>query len=682
MEEKGMNMKRLALMLALVLALCLGLSAAAETLGDDTAEVEAAANDPVLATAKGGAIEVRKSEVEADYEEALAYYLNMYTQYGYQVDEYDVSFQENVANTVVESAVDLKVIEAYAKENGYEVTEEKQAGFAQQAAETLEKAKEEYRTYLQQYGLEGDELEQTIEEAIRTSGYTEEALAKQAAMTDMVEYVYSLATADVSVTEEDVKEEFDAAVAEQKASFDENADEYINTYLSDGEILYTPEGVRIVRSIYIAKEEEVATPEEATAEEATPAQAEGIENMTGLAKAEAVLAAIEGGQSFDDAMAAYNEDTSSAEEMQKGYPVSAGSTLYGEEFVNAAMALEKVGDVSPVVDTEYGYFILSYASDVASGTVDFEAIKEKKTEEVLENHKQEAYSTLVTETLTAAEIQYGDFTTLYHVYVGQEMGKEVAYGTIAEAAEILDKPEGIAVAQAAAGTTFDILGRIESGNEVYAFVAVPGTEIKGYVPANALNAVEEAEALSNDNTALVERKNVENAQPIFTIAMNDGSLIYGELYPEKAPESVGNFAELANSSFYDGLTFHRVIAGFMIQGGDPNGDGTGGPEYSIKGEFSQNGVENDLSHVRGVLSMARSQEMDSAGSQFFIMHADGDFLDGQYAAFGMVLGGLETVDVIASVPTDSNDKPRNDQIIRTIYVETHGNTYSFTKITD
>ena len=213
-------------------------------------------------------------------------------------------------------------------------------------------------------------------------------------------------------------------------------------------------------------------------------------------------------------------------------------------------------------------------------------------------------------------------------------------------------------------------------------MAVPGTEIKGYVPANALNAVEEAEALSNDNTALVERKNVENAQPIFTIAMNDGSLIYGELYPEKAPESVGNFAELANSSFYDGLTFHRVIAGFMIQGGDPNGDGTGGPEYSIKGEFSQNGVENDLSHVRGVLSMARSQEMDSAGSQFFIMHADGDFLDGQYAAFGMVLGGLETVDVIASVPTDSNDKPRNDQIIRTIYVETHGNTYSFTKITD
>ncbi|MCI7735648.1 MAG: peptidylprolyl isomerase [Clostridiales bacterium] len=164
--------------------------------------------------------------------------------------------------------------------------------------------------------------------------------------------------------------------------------------------------------------------------------------------------------------------------------------------------------------------------------------------------------------------------------------------------------------------------------------------------------------------------------------MNDGSLIYGELYPDVAPETVGNFISLAGEGFYDGLTFHRVIPGFMIQGGDPNGDGTGGPGYAIRGEFSNNGVQNDLSHTRGVLSMARSSAMDSAGSQFFIMHADNDYLDGDYAAFGMVLGGIETVDLIASVPTDSNDKPRNEQAMRTIYVETYGKTYTFTRLED
>ena len=155
-----------------------------------------------------------------------------------------------------------------------------------------------------------------------------------------------------------------------------------------------------------------------------------------------------------------------------------------------------------------------------------------------------------------------------------------------------------------------------------------------------------------------------------------------ELYPEIAPNSVNNFISLVKKGFYDGLIFHRVIRGFMIQGGCPLGQGTGGPGYQIKGEFSMNGVENDLSHVRGVLSMARSSSNDSAGSQFFIMHADSESLDGNYAAFGMVLGGLDTVDVIASVPTDSNDKPRTEQVMRTVYVETYGKTYTFTKLED
>ncbi|MBQ8095379.1 MAG: peptidylprolyl isomerase [Clostridia bacterium] len=164
--------------------------------------------------------------------------------------------------------------------------------------------------------------------------------------------------------------------------------------------------------------------------------------------------------------------------------------------------------------------------------------------------------------------------------------------------------------------------------------------------------------------------------------MKDGSVMYGELYPAIAPETVANFVELSNSNFYDGLIFHRVIPGFVIQGGDPNGDGTGGPDYTIKGEFKENGVENTLSHTRGVLSMARSNDFDSAGSQFFIMHADNEVLDGNYAAFGLMLGGFDTLDVIASVPTDSSDKPRDDQVIRTVYVETHGETYEFNKIAD
>ena len=156
------------------------------------------------------------------------------------------------------------------------------------------------------------------------------------------------------------------------------------------------------------------------------------------------------------------------------------------------------------------------------------------------------------------------------------------------------------------------------------------------------------------------------ANPIVTIEMQDGGIITCELYPDIAPQSVYNFISLANKGFYDGLIFHRVISGFMIQGGDPKGVGIGGPGYCIKGEFSANGVKNDLSHKRGVLSMARAQAMDSAGSQFFIMHKDAPHLDGQYAAFGKVVAGMEVVDKIASVRTDWNDKPTTPVRMKTV----------------
>ncbi len=163
--------------------------------------------------------------------------------------------------------------------------------------------------------------------------------------------------------------------------------------------------------------------------------------------------------------------------------------------------------------------------------------------------------------------------------------------------------------------------------------------------------------------------------PIATITMEYGSEIKLELYPDVAPNTVNNFISLANKGFYDGLIFHRVIRGFMIQGGDPYGTGMGGPGYQIKGEFSQNGFQNDLHHSRGVISMARAMDPDSAGSQFFIMHQDAPHLDGAYAAFGMVTEGMDVVDSIAECDTDWSDRPREDQQIETIRVETFGETY-------
>ena len=163
--------------------------------------------------------------------------------------------------------------------------------------------------------------------------------------------------------------------------------------------------------------------------------------------------------------------------------------------------------------------------------------------------------------------------------------------------------------------------------------------------------------------------------PIVTFTMENGDVIKAELYPDIAPISVNNFISLINKNFYDGLIFHRVIRGFMIQGGDPEGTGVGGPGYSIKGEFAANGIENNLKHTEGVLSMARSMMPNSAGSQFFIMHKDAPHLDGSYAAFGKVIEGMENVNKIAETPTDYSDRPLEDQRIKSVTVETFGVEY-------
>lgn len=165
------------------------------------------------------------------------------------------------------------------------------------------------------------------------------------------------------------------------------------------------------------------------------------------------------------------------------------------------------------------------------------------------------------------------------------------------------------------------------------------------------------------------------ANPVVTFTMANGDVMKAELYPEIAPNTVNNFISLVSKGFYDGLIFHRVIKGFMIQGGDPDGNGTGGPGYGIDGEFSQNGFTNDLAHTAGVLSMARSMMPNSAGSQFFIMHKDSPHLDGAYAAFGKIIEGQDVVDKIAEVVTDWSDRPMEDQVMKTVTVDTFGVEY-------
>ena len=163
--------------------------------------------------------------------------------------------------------------------------------------------------------------------------------------------------------------------------------------------------------------------------------------------------------------------------------------------------------------------------------------------------------------------------------------------------------------------------------------------------------------------------------PIVTITMENGDVMKAELYPEIAPNTVNNFISLINHNFYDGVIFHRVIRGFMLQGGDPDGNGTGGPGYEIKGEFSNNGFKNDLKHTPGVLSMARTMIPDSAGSQFFIMHQAAPHLDGEYAAFGKIIEGMDVVNKIAEMPTEYRDRPLEDQVMKTVTVETFGVDY-------
>ena len=216
---------------------------------------------------------------------------------------------------------------------------------------------------------------------------------------------------------------------------------------------------------------------------------------------------------------------------------------------------------------------------------------------------------------------------------------------------------------------------------VYVLSAIAAILIVAIIVLVAVNSCSEpnnvstTETVTDNMTKKIKDLNIKE-NPVATLTMENGGVMLIELYPEIAPNTVCNFIELANSGFYDGIIFHRCIPGFMIQGGDPEGTGMGGPGYCIKGEFTSNGFKNDLKHERGVVSMARkSSPMDSAGSQFFIMVEDYPSLDNQYASFGRVISGMEVADAIVANETDANDKPLVDQVIKSIRVDTKGIEY-------
>jgi len=651
-------------LMALLMALMLMLSSFGAAVAEEAVE------DVVLATAFNGEVSVTMSEVKAEFDEMVQAYIAYYSQYGYEMDEYDTEFQNSVAQETVQMKLSQKVAERHAVDTGYELTKEKDEGYQAEALVALTEMVEYYTQYLTSYGVPEDQIDEVVMSELEAAGYTYETLYESAKLKAVLDHLYALGTEGVAVTDEEVKVAFDAKIAAQKETYDADVDAFISAYIGGEELLYTPEGVRLMHCIFVALEaEEAGETEEAAA-------------LTGKAKADEALAKIRAGEDFTAVMEAYNEDASNLEEMLRGYPVAETSGSYGDEFKAGAMGLANVGDVSDVIVTDYGYFILKYADNLTAGGAEFEPRREAETAEALTNKQNDAYSNYVNSMIDDAKCIINDLSPLFNIFVAESVEATVAYAGVAADTDLLDMPAGAAVAKLAAGASLDVLGRITVDETEYAFVAVPGTAFKGFVAASAMTEMDEAAALAVDNAALAAAAEAEAKKPIFTIAMNDGSVIYGELYPETAPQSVGNFIALANSNFYDGLIFHRVIPGFMIQGGDPKGDGTGGPGYAIKGEFKNNGVKNDLSHVRGVLSMARSSAMDSAGSQFFIMHADSDYLDGDYAAFGFVLGGMDTVDLIASQPTNSSDKPKSDQTMRTVYVETYGQEYGFTKLED
>ena len=673
-----MNKKTLACLLALVMTALCALSSCA--LAEEPAD---AAIDPQTVIATAGDLSITYDEVYALVRTTINDYANYYQQYyGYQVDTADEEFQRSIAELVVENELYVKILTAKAEELGLGATEEELAAIHEQAQSEYDNIVDYYTSYFSSNAEEGADVDAQVQSFIEESGYTLEFIESQLKMSALLETLYAHVTQDVTVTDEEVRAAFDTEIASLKETYDADKDEFLSAYLNGEQLRYTPEGIRLVQNIYVVKDEE----DESDESEATDGETDADDTpLTGRAKIEAAKAELDAGADFAEVAAKYTEDGSHLDELLvNGYPVFFGSGMYEQSFVDNAMALENVGDVSAIVETSYGYHLLRYAAELTPGPIAFELVSDEMRETALSEKKDDVYLAQETAWLEEQEIVMLNLDALIEkAEVEPAAQAELIFASVNADTQLFDMPGGSALYDLKTGVTLSIEGKITVDETEFAYVTVLGSTATGYVPTQALTVIpqEDAEAGIYAEGVIALDADVQGKKPVFTIVMNDGSVMYGELYPDIAPESVGNFIALANADFYSGVIFHRVISGFMIQGGDPTGTGTGGPGYAIKGEFTSNGVENGLSHVRGVLSMARSSEMDSAGSQFFICHADSTFLDGEYAGFGMLLGGFDTLDAIAAVRT-SSDRPVTDQIMKLVHVETYGAEYAFTKIED
>ena len=639
--------------------------------------------DDIVGTA-GDDVTLTYGEAVADVEGMKLYYASMMSQYyGQVIDTEEEDYQLFIAENVVTSMLQEKVYLAVFDDLGLSITPEREQEIRDQAAAEFDAM---YEQYLQLYAeamptASEEEVAAQVDLLFEQSGYDRELLQRSAVVSEKLAMLYEEVTGDVSATEEDVQAAYDAQIAQAKETYDADRDAFLNDYLNGVQTVYTPEGVRLVQHVLVMKPEDEAA--EATASEATASEAAPLE---GRAKIEAALAALEAGEAFEDVAAAYSEDPALGDPIaDAGYPVFAGSQTYDQSFVDNAMALQAVGDTTGVIETTYGYHILRYAADLTPGEIGLDALRESLTATVNDQKKTDAYVAAEEQWLAERPIELTNVQLLVVPEVIEPAAvPEEIYATPAEAAALTDVPGGDALATLEAGAGLSVEGRVSVDGTLYAYVQAVGTDFAGYVEDALLAVTDRETALAADNAAAVTAAELDAADklPVFTLVMNDGSVIYGELYPQTAPQTVGNFVSLANAGFYDGLRFHRVIDGFMIQGGDPNGDGTGGPGYAVTGEFTGNGVENAISHERGVLSMARAEGYDTAGSQFFICQADATYLDGQYAAFGRVLGGMETVDAIAAVKTDAADAPKTEQVMKLVRVQTYGVAYDFDKIID
>ena len=673
-----MNKKTLACLLALVMTALCALSSCA--LAEEPAD---AAIDPQTVIATAGDLSITYDEVYSLVRTTINDYANYYQQYyGYQVDTADEEFQRSIAELVVENELYVKILTAKAEELGLGATEEELAAIHEQAQSEYDNIVDYYTSYFSSNAEEGADVDAQVQSFIEESGYTLEFIESQLKMSALLETLYAHVTQDVTVTDEEVRAAFDTEIASLKETYDADKDEFLSAYLNGEQLRYTPEGIRLVQNIYVVKDEE----DESDESEATDGETDADDApLTGRAKIEAAKAELDAGADFAEVAAKYTEDGSHLDELLvNGYPVFFGSGMYEQSFVDNAMALENVGDVSAIVETSYGYHLLRYAAELTPGPIAFELVSDEMRETALSEKKDDVYLAQETAWLEEQEIVMLNLDALIEkAEVEPAAQAELIFASVNADTQLFDRPGGSALYDLKTGVTLSIEGKITVDETEFAYVTVLGSTATGYVPTQALTVIsqEDAEAGIYAEGVIALDADVQGKKPVFTIVMNDGSVMYGELYPDIAPESVGNFIALANADFYSGVIFHRVISGFMIQGGDPTGTGTGGPGYAIKGEFTSNGVENGLSHVRGVLSMARSSEMDSAGSQFFICHADSTFLDGEYAGFGMLLGGFDTLDAIAAVRT-SSDRPVTDQIMKLVHVETYGAEYAFTKIED